>query len=301
MGSGSGTALHALSLSLRTIQLLSSLIILSLTAYFLATLAAHNLPQPVSLRAVIGIATAAILYTALGILTRVCMRRRSIPVKPFTSMMSMVLDVAFAAAFIFVAAANKGGSASCETGWVETPFGDGDVNTGSPVDGGLPGLGEGCRMVKACLAVGVVSIFMFLFSVVAEWALIRHHCKESRYGPSPANDYTEGYGTPEKKEGGGFWSRLFGRKKAAAPVEVYNPNALPQHAQPDDVRESYATEQTRVGSAGADGGPKYDALGYAGHDPWRGEPRRNEGFDEVPLAQYPPANYRYSDGVYERV
>jgi hypothetical protein len=158
MGEHSGSALHTLSLSLRTIQLLSSLILLSLTAYSLATLAGHNLPQPTSLRAVVGISGSAILYTSLCVLTRVCMRRRSIPVKPFTSMMSMVLDVAFAAAFIYVAAANKGGSASCETGWAETPFGSGDVNTGTPPEGGLPGLAEACRMVKACLAVAVVSM-----------------------------------------------------------------------------------------------------------------------------------------------
>ncbi|KAK0614111.1 hypothetical protein B0T14DRAFT_527708 [Immersiella caudata] len=300
MGAGSGTALHSLSVSLRIIQLISSIIILSLYAYFLATLASHKQPQPTSLAAVAGIAGSAILYTSLCILTRICFRKRSIPVKPFTSLMSMVFDVAFAAAFIYVAAANKGGSASCETGWAETPFGSGDVNTGTPAEG-LPALGVGCRMVKACLAVGVVNIFMFLFSVVAEWALIRHHRKESRYGPSPANNYTEGYGTRAENEGGGFWSRLFRRKKAAAPADPFNPNALPQHAQPDDVRESYATEQTRVGSSNGDGGPKYDALSYAGHDPWRGEPRRSDGFDEVPLAQYPPANYRYSDGVYERV
>lgn len=99
---------------------------------------------------------------------------------------------------------------------------------------------------------------------------------------------------------------LFG-KKTAAPADEYNPNALPQHASPDEVRDSYATEQTRVGSSngnGMDGVPKYDSLGYAGHDiSGRGNTAvlGREGYEDVPLAQYPPANYRYSDGVYERV
>ncbi|KAK0638677.1 hypothetical protein B0T16DRAFT_421547 [Cercophora newfieldiana] len=300
MGARTGSALHALKLFLRTIQLLCAAVILALFSYFLATLSNHSLPISQDIRAVEGISGSAVLYSALCIITLCCFART---VHPFTSLVSMVLDVAFCAAFIYVASVNKGGTASCDSGFVNTPFGSGDVATGVVEGGGgwtaLPSLATACRMQTACLAVAVVGIFFFLFSVLAEWALIRHHRKEKRYGPSPANDYTDGYG---KKKG--FWASLFGQK-TKAPVDEYNPNALPQHAAPDDVRESYATEQTRVGSAnGMDGVPKYDSLGYGGHDiSGRGNtavPGR-EGFDDVPLAQYPPANYRYSDGVYERV
>jgi len=315
MGAGTGTALHALKLSLRVVQLLCSIVLLSLFTYFLATLSSHGLPVPYDIRAVEGIAGSAVLYTALGIVATCCFARR---VHPFTSLVSMVLDVAYASAFIYVAAVNKGGSASCAAGRVETPFGSGDVATGVVEDkdtnkDGLPGLATACRMQTACLAVAVVGLFFFLFSVLAEWLLIRHHRKESRYAPAtPLNDFTTpGSGEKEKTGRGGFWATLFGKKTTAAPVDPYNPNALPEHASPDEVRDSYATEQTRVGSSnGMDWNgavPKYDgSLGYAGHDiSGRGNTavpgREGYGFDDVPLAQYPPANYRYSDGVYERV
>lgn len=305
MGARTGSALRALKFFLRIIQFLCAALILAIFSYFLATLANHSLPTATWIRAVEGIAGVAVLYTALCILALCCFPT----VKPFTSLLSMVLDVCFAAAFIYVASANKGGSASCTSGFVDTPFGSGDASTGvveGATDGwtALPSLRQACQMETACLAVSVVALFFFLFSILAEWAIIRNHRKESRFGPSPANGYTEGSG----EKSGGFFG-LFGRKNRANTVDSYNPNALPQHVQPDDVRDSYATEQTRVGTSdGSYGGaaPKYDSLGYGGHDigaaPGRGNARLGtEGFDDVPLAQYPPANYRYSDGVYERV
>lgn len=193
-----------------------------------------------------------------------------------------------------------------------------------------------------------VSRFFFLFSLLAELALIRHRRREGRYDPSPATDLGESSGKPDgsvdpngnnnntKKRG--FFASLFGRKKRPDESNTagYNPNSLPQHAHPDDVRPSYTTEQTRVGTGYNNAQQQYDdddptglkyhqdssnnASGYglvgggggygnANHGSGgyvhvsgngNGNLRYNE-YDDVPLAQYPPANYRYSDGVYERV
>lgn len=146
---------------------------------------------------------------------------------------------------------------------------------------------------------------MFILSVVAEWALIRHRRRENRYGPSPTNEYTEGSAGTQKK--GGFFRMLFGKKNKAAEPVVDPANQLPEHTQPDELRNSYATDQTRVGTSGVGAGagayeaPKYESYRHEGIETGvTGAPRR-EGWDDVPLAQYPPANYRYSDGVYERV
>src|SRR5690349_20131351 len=147
MGARTGTALHALKLFLRTIQLLCSIVLLALFSYFLATLSNHSLPISHDIRAVEGISGTAVLYSALCIIAICCFARK---VHPFTSLVSMVLDVAFAAAFIYVAAVNKGGSRSCSSGIVDTPFGSGDVATGVVEGTGgwtaLPSLATACRM-----------------------------------------------------------------------------------------------------------------------------------------------------------
>lgn len=95
------------------------------------------------------------------------------------------------------------------------------------------------------------SVF-FIISALTELALGRHRKKEQRFGPSPANNYTSGYGS---RRG------LFGlrRKKAAGDAE--DPNALPMHTSPDQVRTSYNTEATRVGE-GSPYANKYNEAGY---------------------------------------
>lgn len=121
----------------------------------------------------------------------------------------------------------------------------------------------------------------------------------------------DGYSVPtEQQQQGpprrrGFWSTLFGRRKNDVTGGVGpapNPNALPEHATPNDYRGSYATEQTRIGTPhDGNGSPKYESLEYGGHDISDSHIGNEPRWDDVPLARYPPANYRYSDGVYDRV
>ncbi|KAK1754770.1 hypothetical protein QBC47DRAFT_384905 [Echria macrotheca] len=348
----SSPLLMAIKLFLRTIQLLCSVVILSIYSYFLAALGNHSLPIPTSVRAVEGISGFAILYTVVCIVV-LCLFPRAAASRPLSSLAVMVLDVAFASAFIYVASANGGASGGC-SGNVNTPFGSGDAQSGKMDRGGdgftsLPAsLGQACRLQAACLGAGVIAIFFFVFSPLAEVALIRHNRHQRRLGnPAPLAPSTVLPGDPEPKRG--WLSRLFGRRGKKADAGVVDENVLPEHAHPEEMRTSYATDQTRVDDLHGAPPPtttttyyKYDSLpdpyqtryqpqqhhqgyqrdGLLRHDGLEeeedigvvhggigtgtgngsmsrigNEPR----WDEVPLARYPPANYRYTDGVYDRV
>jgi hypothetical protein len=63
---------------------------------------------------------------------------------------------------------------------------------------------------------------LFLISIVFQIALARHHKREKRFGPSPANGYTWG----SRRN---FWSR-----KKNNP-DVNGADALPGHPTPADV------------------------------------------------------------------
>lgn len=162
MGAQTGTTLRALKLLLRAIQFLCAALILAIYSYFLAALANHSLPTPTSVRAVEGISGFAVLYSLVCILILCCFPRAA-AAHPFTSLVSMGLDVAFAAAFIYVVSANRGGAGSC-SGYVETPFGNGDAESGKIENGSdgftaLPSsLGMACRLETACLAVGIIAL-----------------------------------------------------------------------------------------------------------------------------------------------
>lgn len=95
----------------------------------------------------------------------------------------------------------------------------------------------------------------FILSILVEIVLVRHRRKEARFGPSPANNYTSGYGKRGKFMG------LFKRRGTAATQE--DPNALPMHATPNQVRQSCNTESTAVGHEPA-GYPKHSEAGYGG-------------------------------------
>lgn len=88
--------------------------------------------------------------------------------------------------------------------------------------------------------------------------LVRHRRKEARFGPSPANNYTSGYGRRGKFMG------MFKRKNTAATHE--DPNALPTHTTPNQVRQSYNTDATAIGHEPAGTGyPKHGEAGYPKH------------------------------------
>ncbi|KAL8358329.1 hypothetical protein RB601_009640 [Gaeumannomyces tritici] len=234
MGARTGIALKGLQWFLRGVQFLSATIIFGIYCYFLGTLNGRNIEVPDWIRAVVGITGSACLYSGVGLLLLCWIAGRK-----FTSFLAILLDVAFAAAFIFVAVSNKGGAGSCD-GALSTPFGDGDANS-SRADG-IPNYRTACKLQSACLAIAVVALVFFVFSAITEVALGRHHHKENRIGPSPDNGYTSGYGS----KGG-----ILGFLRRSGTTKTTGSNMLPKHATPADMREpagreSYATEQTAV-------------------------------------------------------
>lgn len=140
-----------------------------------------------------------------------------------------------------------------------------------------------------------------------EVALARHHRKEKRFGPGPANDYTSGYGAK-----GGFFSRIFRRRKTAATSDGHD---LPEHTHPDQLdtyRQSHATDRTAVNNFPDNTNTynKYDNNGYNHPDPNLGRqdgygqvhyPEPEYGVTQPPVRQAENPNYRYEDGVYDRV
>ncbi|KXH51061.1 hypothetical protein CSAL01_05681 [Colletotrichum salicis] len=282
-----GFALKFLQWFIRGVQLGCSILILAIFSYFLATLHNHSLPISTSIRAVEGISGAATLYTLVGLLLLCCLAGLA-----FTSFIAIVLDVAFIGAFIYVAVANKGGAGTC-SGTVSTPFGDGPAdgeptNTGSDGWTHLPSLRTACKLQTACFAVSIVAIFFFIFSILVEVALARHHRKEKRFGPSPKNNYTSGSGSKP-----GFFSSFRRRGRADT---VTNDNALPMHTSPDQVRPSYATETTAVAQDA--GYPKYEGA-YGNTTTATGGANGYEYGHETGTTQPPPRHY--NDGVYDRV
>ncbi|KAF7520369.1 hypothetical protein G7054_g12788 [Neopestalotiopsis clavispora] len=315
MGAKSGLALKFLQWFIRGIQFCCAAVVLALFSYFLAALHNHSLGIPTWVRAVEGISGAAVLYTIAGLLLLCCLAGH-----PFTSFIAIILDVCFIGAFIYVAVANKNGASSCR-GRVNTPFGSGNsadqVTSSTSGFTNLPTYRQACQMQTAVLAVSIVAIFFFLLSILVEFVLVRHRRKEQRFGPSPANNYTSGYGRRNKFMG------MFKRRGTGGTTS--GENALPQHTTPDQVRQSYNTESTAVGHDGlahhkygesgygheqgvngvngVTGQHVYQEPGVTGHHAYQ-EPgvTGQHAYHEpgVTGTTQPPTGYQYNDGTYNR-
>lgn len=279
MGAGSGFALKLLQWINRGVQFACSGLILALTSYFLAVMSNHSITIPTSLRAVEGIAGVGVLYTGVGILLVCCLAGFTL-----TSFIAIVFDIAFIGAYIYVATVYRDGASSCTGSNVRTVFGTGnaDAEISTTSDGGvpLPSYRSACRMESANLAVAIVAIVFFIISALTEFALGRHRKKEQRFGPSPSNNYTSGYGSRR----GGLFGRF--RRNKANEGMINDPNALPEHISPDQLRQSYATEQTHVDDTHPTHTNGYNKYGESGYG--------------QPAAAPPVANqqYRYGDGTY---
>ncbi|KLU88322.1 hypothetical protein MAPG_07309 [Magnaporthiopsis poae ATCC 64411] len=266
MGARAGIALKGLQWFIRGVQFLSAAIVFAIYCYFLATLNSRSLEVPDWVRAVVGITGFACLYSGVGMVVLCWIAGRKV-----TSFFAIVLDVAFAAAFIFVAVSNKGGSSSCEGGGLSTPFGDGDANA-SRADG-MPNYYTACKLQSACLGVAVIALFFFIFSAATEVALGRHHHRENRIGPSLPDD---GH-TPIHN-----YSRdNFGR----AGSSPYDAGGRYASTSPHDAARRYSSTNP------------YD-TGVPGPYPGSYSRPRPSDDNRNPARQYPPG-YRYSDGVYD--
>lgn len=100
----------------------------------------------------------------------------------------------------------------------------------------------------------------FLFSMLVEIMLMKHHKKEKAFGPSPNNGYTAG--SPKRK----FWQRKSRTTRDAEMAPKVHPDALPAHATPADAtRSSYATDTTAVDQSAGYQKYGHGPLATAGH------------------------------------
>lgn len=179
---------------------------------------------------------------------------------------------------IAIAVMTRQGASSCK-GFVRTPLGNGQAGSGT---GGFGHFGEGgntannnltysvhldtaCKLNTAAFAVAIIGAFLFLITAALQVALVRHHKKEKRYGPSPNNNYTSG---PGKRRG------IFGRKnkKADKDAELGTVGAgaaaggLAAGHHDHDMRPSHETGYTGTTAGGQDA--PYDKIDpHNGHAP----------------------------------
>lgn len=222
MGIFKGGALRLFQTLLYALAFCCAGLVLGIFSYFLAVLADRDLPIATWKKAVEGMAGAAVLYTIATTLLTCCLAGIT-----FLSLLGLVLDLCFMGCFIAIAVLTRHGASSCK-GNVQTPLGNGPANSklGGYGDNGFgfgngenatyaPKLGFACKLNTAVFAVSIAAALLFLITALMQLALMRHHKKEKKFGPSPANDYTSG---SEKKRG------MFARKNKTAPAP------LPVHA-----------------------------------------------------------------------
>ncbi|GAB7344662.1 hypothetical protein MBLNU457_3144t1 [Dothideomycetes sp. NU457] len=165
-------------------------LILGIYSYFLAVLADRDLPIAGWKRAVEALSGAACIYTMFAVVLTCCLAGIT-----FFSFLGLVLDLLFMGAFIAMAVMTRNGANSC-TGVVTTPIGTGLAYN----DAAGANLGLACRLNSAALAVAIAGSVLFLITALMQVVLVRHHKKEKRYGPSPRNNYTSGFGRKNKNK-----------------------------------------------------------------------------------------------------
>ncbi|KAI7109718.1 hypothetical protein KC340_g194 [Hortaea werneckii] len=243
---------------------------LGIYSYFLATLTDRDRPIEQWKRAVEGLSGVATLYTICAVCLTCCLGGIS-----FLAFIAIVLDICFVGCMIAIAVLTRDGASSC-TGNVQTPLGDGaaDSSTGGFGQGGFGtssgegenvtysvSLGTACQLNTAVFAVSIIGAFLFLCTAAMQIALVRHHKKEKRYGPSPSNNYTSGFGK----------RNFFSRKKKTDPeagkdseLGTYGAGVPPSTLAAggnQDLRPSHETGSTAV----APDNGYYDKVDHVGH------------------------------------
>ena len=237
----SGAVLRVTQTGLRVIQLLCGGVALAIFSYFLAVLSNHKLPIDTRVRAVEGMSGASVLYLLFAVLLTLFLGGIT-----FFAFIAVVLDICFIGCYAAIAWFTRSGAGSC-TGNVNTVLGSGPSYA--------PNLRQACRLETAVFAVAIINIFLFIITAVLQVLLVRHHKKEKRYGPSPANNYTSGTGSTP------FWRR---NKKIRNTRDAEMATAGTGAIQP-----SYDTGYTgtTMNWPNALAEPKYGQEGYGAHNP----------------------------------
>ena len=153
-----GIALKSVQTFLYALEFACSAIILGIYSYFLAVLADRDATIYTWVKAVEGMAGAAVLYTIFAVLLTCCLGG-----KTFFAFLGIVLDILFCGAFIAISVLTRDGAHSCSGNNVKTPLGNGSSNTREGFDNSqgnkqwtyAVSLGSACRMNTACFAVAI--------------------------------------------------------------------------------------------------------------------------------------------------
>jgi hypothetical protein len=116
MSSGVGRGLRFLQLFLRLLQNLSALVVLSITAYALATNDRNGEYAGSQHYSVVGIAAVAFAYAIIAAYVL-----RYLSLRNVTSFLTVMFDLAVVGAYIFVAVVNRYGSTNCDAGNLRKP------------------------------------------------------------------------------------------------------------------------------------------------------------------------------------
>jgi hypothetical protein len=179
----------------------------------------------------------------------------------FFAFVAILLDICFCGAMIAIAVMTRHGANKC-TGIVNTPLGIGSAGASTGGFGSVSGssgdhivygvhLGTACRLNTAAFAVSIIAAFLFLCTAAMQVTLVRRYKKEKRFGPSPSNNYTSGYGKHR-----GLFTRKSKNPEKDAEVGAATGGGLA--AGPPDTRPSHDTNYT--GSTVAAGGVPYDKV-----------------------------------------
>lgn len=185
MPSKGGLALKGLDTFLRILEFLCAALILGIFSWFLAYLHHHNRHIPTWMKACEGMSGAAVIYTAFAVILTCFLGGIT-----FFAFLAILLDICFIGCFVAIAILARHG---VHTDGAYSPLGNGK--------------GRDAKLQTVAFAVAIIGAFLFLLTAAMALLLNRHHRKEKKYGPSPANNYTSGKGrTP-------FWKRK--NRKAA--------------------------------------------------------------------------------------
>lgn len=158
----------------------------------------------------------------------------------FFGLLAVILNILIMGGFIAIAVLTRGAVHSCTSGIVragplgraaDSGFDNNITYSVSPR--------TACRLNKAVFIVSIIGAFIFLLCALVQVFLVRSGKKEKRYGPSPSNDYTSGYGKRN------FWERKPKNTNATRAVDLETATpAGTLGASGPDMRPSYETSTT---------------------------------------------------------
>jgi len=249
MGIIKGGFLRLSQTFLYVLAFLCSALIVGIYSYFLAVLADRNVSIPTYAKAVEGISGIATLFTIFAVVLTCCLGGMA-----FFGLLAVILNILIMGGFIAIAVLTRSAVHSCSSNNIRAgPLGRAadsgfDNNVTYSVSPRTA-----CRLNKAVFIVSIIGAFLFLVCALVQLLLVRSAKKEKRYGPSPANDYTSGYGSEKKvkkERKPMFWQKKQQRQRSGGSVDLVQPvPAGTRGAAGPDMRPSYETATT-VGNGG---------------------------------------------------